>query len=149
MYRVVDQAPAHQAWLADPSFSAYTLAEQSLRLMVTAIMIAALLVLRRSPSRFFMAVGDLHAPMRRIPWLGVRDGTRWSRFGPLAAAGLSAGTLTFVLLAGGPAPHAVARAAPLLPVILLAATLNAFSEEVAWKASLLSVLEGPVGPRQC
>lgn len=39
-------------------------------------------------------------------------------------------------------------AVPLLPAILLAVTLNAFSEEVAWKASLLSVLEGPVGPRQ-
>ncbi|MHA6523471.1 CPBP family intramembrane glutamic endopeptidase [Tessaracoccus sp. G1721] len=148
VYRVIDQAPAYRAWLADPSFPVYMLAEQSLRLMVTALMIAALMVLRRRPSRFFLTVGDLHAPMRRIPWLGVKDGTRWSRFGPLAAAGLSAGTLTFVLLAGAPAPDVLARALPLVPVILLAATLNAFSDEVAWKASLLSVLEGPVGPRQ-
>jgi hypothetical protein len=32
--------------------------------------------------------------------------------------------------------------------VLLAAALNAFNEEVTYKASFLSVLEGPVGPRQ-
>ena len=32
--------------------------------------------------------------------------------------------------------------------ILLAAALNAFNEEVTYKASFLSVLEGPVGPHQ-
>ena len=35
-----------------------------------------------------------------------------------------------------------------LPAVLLAAAANAFTEEVTYKASLLSVLEGPVGPRQ-
>ena len=40
------------------------------------------------------------------------------------------------------------RAAPLLPVVLLAAAINAFNEEVTYKASLVSALEGPVGPGQ-
>lgn len=33
-------------------------------------------------------------------------------------------------------------------MILLAAAMNAFNEEVTYKASLLSVLDGPVGPGQ-
>ncbi len=40
------------------------------------------------------------------------------------------------------------RALPFLPAILLAAALNAFNEEVTYKASILSVLVEPVGSRQ-
>jgi Type II CAAX prenyl endopeptidase Rce1-like len=148
VYRVVDQAPSFRAWLADPAFGTYMLAEQSLRLMVTVALIGALLVLRRRPSRFFLVPGDLQAPMRAIRWLGVKDGARWSRFGPIAAVALSGGTLVFLVAAGRPPLDLVARALPILPVVVLAAALNAFSEEVTYKASLLSVLEGPVGRGQ-
>jgi CAAX amino terminal protease family. len=41
----------------------------------------------------------------------------------------------------------VARALPFLPAVLFAAALNAFNEEVTYKASLLSVLVEPVGSR--
>jgi len=66
VYRVIDQAPVLRAWLADPSFSTFMLAEQSLRLMVTLAVIGALLALRRRPARFFLIMGDLRAPMRRV-----------------------------------------------------------------------------------
>lgn len=75
VYRVIDQAPVFRAWLADPSFSTFMLAEQSLRLMVTLAVIGALLALRRRPARFFLIMGDLRAPMRRVRWLGVREAT--------------------------------------------------------------------------
>jgi hypothetical protein len=145
VYTVVDQHPAYREWLSDPSFAVYMPAEQSLRLMVTFLVVVALMVLRRHPKRFFLTVGTLSAPMRRIRWLGVKEGTRWSRFGPIAALALSAGTLAFLLIAGAPPPDLVAQAAPLLPIVLVAAALNAFNEEVTYKASFLSVLEGPVG----
>ncbi|MBX9471269.1 CPBP family intramembrane glutamic endopeptidase [Microcella sp.] len=144
-FTVVDQMPAYREWLTDPSFAVYMPAEQSLRLMVTAIMIGALLVLRGRPSRFFLVPGELAAPMRRIRWLGVNEGTRWSRFGPLAAVAISGGTLVFLLIAGAPPVDLVVQAAPFLPIVLLCAALNAFNEEVTYKASFLSVLEGPVG----
>lgn len=148
VFRVIDQAPAYRAWLADPSFNTYMLAEQSLRLMVTGLVIAVLLVLRGRPSRFFLAVGDVHAPMRPVVWLGVRTGTTWSRFGPVAAVVLSGGTLVFLLAAGRPTLDLLVRALPFLAAVLVAAALNAFNEEVTYKASLLSVLEDPVGPGQ-
>lgn len=141
VFRVVDRAPVYRAWLADPSFGTYMLAEQSLRLMVTGLVIAALVFLRRRPSRFFLTVGDVHAPMSPVRWLGVRQGTRWSRFAPIAAAALSGGTLVFLLAAGGPTFDLIVRAAPFLPAVLLAAALNAFNEEVTYKGSFLSVLE--------
>ncbi len=148
VFRVVGQAQPFHSWLADPAFTTRTLADQSLRLMVTCLVIVALLVVRGRPSRFFLAAGDVRAPMRQLRWLGVKEGTRWSRFGPIAAAAISGGTLVFLLASGGVRVDLVMRAAPLLPVVLLVAAFNAFSEEVTYKASLLSVLEGPVGPAQ-
>ncbi len=145
VFVVVDQLPAYREWLTDPSFAVYMPAEQSLRLMVTLIVIAALVLLRGRPSRIFLVPGDLAAPMRRIRWLGVPEGTRWSRFGPLATLALSAGTLLFLVIAGAPPLDLVLQALPFLPIVLLCAALNAFNEEVTYKASFLSVLEGPVG----
>ena len=52
------------------------------------------------------------------------------------------------MIAGRPPLDIVVQALPYLPAILLAAALNAFNEEVTYKASFLSVLESPVTPRQ-
>lgn len=145
VFTVVDQHSAYREWLSDPSFAVYMPTEQSLRLMVTFLVVVALMVLRRHPKRFFLTTGNLSAPMRRIRWLGVKEGTPWSRFGPIATVAISGGTLAFLLIAGAPPPDLVAQALPLLPVVFAVAALNAFNEEVIYKASFLSVLEGPVG----
>jgi membrane protease YdiL (CAAX protease family) len=42
----------------------------------------------------------------------------------------------------------VIQALPFLPAVLLAAAMNAFYEEMTFKASFLSVLEGPAGKQQ-
>jgi hypothetical protein len=42
----------------------------------------------------------------------------------------------------------VIKVLPFLPAVLLAAAMNAFNEEMTYKASFLSVLEEPVGKTQ-
>lgn len=61
---------------------------------------------------------------------------------------LRLGTLAFLVLAGRPPVNIVIRALPLLPFVLIAAVLNAFNEEMTYKASFLSVLENVVGKYQ-
>jgi hypothetical protein len=56
--------------------------------------------------------------------------------------------ISFLVVAGRPPLDIVIRAIPFIPAILLAAALNAFSEEMTFKASFLSVLEGPAGRSQ-
>lgn len=148
VFSVIDQLPAYRSWLADPSFNVYMMAEQSLRLVVTLLVVATLFALRGRPSRFFLVSGNLSAPMRQVKWLGVKEGTPWSRFAPVATLFITGGTLVFLVIAGGPPLDLVVKAAPFLPAVLLAAALNAFNEEVTYKASFLSVLEGPVGRGQ-
>ncbi|MGE5376711.1 MAG: CPBP family intramembrane glutamic endopeptidase [Bacteroidota bacterium] len=144
----VDQLPLYQAWLNNPSFNVYMLAEQSLRLMVTLAIIAALFVMKKQAGAFFLAKGNTGAPVEPVGWLGIKEGERWNRLGPLFALIISSGTLAFLVLAGRPPMNLVLRALPFLPAILVAAALNAFNEEMTYKASFLSVLEDVVGKHQ-
>ena len=148
VYTRLDRLGSYPGWLADPSFTVFMLAEQSLNLMVALVMIGTLLVMGRTRREFFLTRGDLAAPVAPIRWLGVGPGLRWNRFGPWLTLCITGGTLAFLVIAGRPDPHDLTRLWPFLPAVLLAAAVNAFAEEVTYKASLLNVLEGPIGPRQ-
>lgn len=144
----IDQLPIYQTWLANPSFNVYMLAEQSLNLMVTLIVIAFLLLLRKKPREFFLARGNPAAPAEAVKWLDIPAGQPWSVLGRNFAFFISLGTLAFLMLAGRPPVDFALRALPFLPAVLLAAALNAFNEEMTYKASFLSVLEQAVGKKQ-
>jgi hypothetical protein len=148
VYNLLDTLPFYRAWLANPSFNVYMLAEQSLNLIVTLVIIAALLLMKKKRPDFYLVRGDIAGATEPIRWLGVKRGDSWRKFGGWLTICISLGTLTFLVIAGHPPLDIVIRALPFLPVVLLAAALNAFNEEVTYKASFLSVLESPVGPRQ-
>ena len=61
---------------------------------------------------------------------------------------ITLGLLVFLVLGGRPSAAMFGKVLPFVPAILLAATLNAFYEEVTFKASFLSVLENVVGRQQ-
>ena len=148
VYARIDELPFYRAWLRNPSFNVSMLAEQSLNLMVALVVIAALLLMRKKFSDFYLAKGDIAAPAGPVRWMGIKQGDRWNKLGLILTICISLGTLAFLVIAGRPPLDIVIRALPFLPAILLAAALNAFYEEVTYKAALLSVLESPVGARQ-
>lgn len=144
----VDRLPFFQSWLHDPSFNRFILSEQALNLMVTFIVIAFLYILKRKRQSFFLARGDIAAEVEPVKWLGVKKGDKWSKFGVYLSVFISLGTLAFLVIAGRPSLGLAAKALPFLPAVLLAAALNAFNEEMTYKASFLSVLEHVVGKHQ-
>ncbi len=148
VFTQIDRLPFYKTWLNDPSFNVSMLAEQSLKFLCTLAIIAFLFILKRRRQAFFLAMGDLAAPAEPIRWLGVKSGERWNTLGRSLAVILSLGTLAFLVIAGRPPLDIVVKALPFLPAVLLAATLNAFYEEISFKASFLSVLEGPAGKQQ-
>ena len=148
VFTQVDQLPFYQAWLNHPSFNVSMLAEQSLRLLVTLVIIATLFILKKYASAFFLVKGDVGAPAEAVKLLGIKEGERWYKLGRNFAVILSLGTLIFLILAGRAPWNIVVRALPFLPAVLLAAALNAFNEEMTYKASFLSVLENVVGKHQ-
>jgi hypothetical protein len=148
VFTKVDQLPIYQSWLHNPSFNIYMLAEQSLRLLVTLTIIAVLFLMKKHAAAFFLTKGDTSAAVEPVSWMGIKEGERWNKLGPLFALIISSGTLAFLILAGRPPLDLVVKALPFLPSILIAAALNAFNEEMTYKASFLSVLEDVVGKYQ-
>jgi CAAX protease family protein len=147
VFGVLARADQIRALTGDPAFAVYMPTEVMLNLLVTAAMVAVLTVLKRDRHAFFLARGDLAALAGPIPWLAVRPGDRWSALGRNLTLALSLGTLAFLVLAGTPTSGLIGTALPVLPAILFAAALNAFNEEVTYKASILSALEEPLGRR--
>lgn len=148
VYTRLDRLPIYQRWLHSPSFGASLLSEQSLNLIVALIIIAYLFIVKKKRQAFFLAVGDIAAPAEPVRWLGVPGGTSWKRFGSILAVCLSLGTLAFLVIAAPPSLDSALRLLPFLPAVLLAAAVNAFYEEMTYKASFLSVLVDPAGKRQ-
>lgn len=147
VFTQVDSLPIFRTWLSDPSFGVYMPAELSLNLIVTLAVITVLVAVKGDRRASYLAKGDTSTPAEPIRWLGVRPGERWSKLGRDLTFFISLGTLAFLVIAGRPSIDIVVQALPLLPVVVLSAALNAFNEEVTYKASFLSVLLEPVGPR--
>jgi hypothetical protein len=146
------------AWLNSPDFYQSLMSTQVLRMGVTLVMIAALLLLRKKRSAFFLVKGQLNAPVEPVRWLGVTPGTGWKQFGLILSLCISLGTLAFLIIAAFPSLASQAKNGALggiltgflaiLPFVLLFAAMNAFSEEITYKASFISVLKDVVGDRQ-
>lgn len=121
------------------------LADQTVKLGVAIAMILVLLLLRYRPRDFFLRVGDRGARIRPVPLLGFPRDDPWRRFGLIWGFGvaIALGAIQFAILR--PSPSDLAALWPALPWVLVLAALNAFSEEMTYRAPLLASLEPAVG----
>ncbi len=147
VYTRIAPSPFFRGWVDEASIGGRLMGEQALRLMVTVVIVAVLWAVKRRPSAFFLARGDTSAAVAPVRLLRTKPTLRWNVFGRNLALFISLGTLTFMLVAARPPVDVLPGLPPLVPVILLVAALNAFNEEVTFKASFLSVLEDAVGAR--
>lgn len=150
MPSLVGRIPQWQNWFGGPapSFVTLMLETQILRLGIALIMLAGLLMMYHDRSDFFLVKGRLDAPVKPVRWLGVSGSERWSRFGRILTFCISGGTLAFLLIAAQPSTTALTRVFPLVPALLVLAAMNAFSEELNYRAALLAPLHRVVGARQ-
>ncbi|MCO6451105.1 MAG: CPBP family intramembrane metalloprotease [Caldilineales bacterium] len=129
-------------------FGAMMLGEQLQRLAVSLAVIAAFLLMRYRRRDFFLVKGQLDAVGAPIRWLGITRPYSYRRFGPLAALCIALGLGVFLVIDNG----WPALSLPALPVILFAAlplaALNAFSENMTYRAAPLATLEPALGPAQ-
>lgn len=142
--------PLWQSWFGGVgvSFTTEMLGVQLRRLAVAAIMIITLLLTYRRRRDFFLVKGQLDAPVRPVRWLGMDRAASWSRFGWILTLCISLGLLAFLAFAGRPPLSTLAQALPFLPAVLILAAMNAFSEEMNYRAALLAPLHGVVGSQQ-
>ena len=143
----------NQAWwqglVSDtPSFFLGYLRPYLRKAGVALVVIAALWMVKRRRSGFFLVRGQLDAPIEPVRWLAIRQGESWRTFGWIfafcAAAAVAVPTLMNLHLSA----DLLARVVPALPAVLLFAAINAFSEEICFRAVLLATLPHVIGRRQ-
>ena len=119
-------------------------AEQTGKLAVSLVMILILLVLGYKRQEFFLSRGDLRAPIVPVRLLGFPKREPWTSFGLLWGFAIAA-TLAIVMYLGArPGSSVLLKIVPILPSILFYAALNAFNEEMTYRAPMIATLE-PVG----
>lgn len=116
-----------------------------LDIIVALLVLAALWLMKRDRRAFFFVKGQVDAPIEPIRWLGIKAGESWKAFGWIFAmvAALAVAIPTIIGIA--PSSDTFIRALPLLPVALLLAAVNAFTEEAYYRCSLLSTLHETIG----
>jgi membrane protease YdiL (CAAX protease family) len=120
---------------------------QGPRFSLALVMTGLLWLLHGDRRRFYLQRGDLGARAEPIPLIMTRPSS-WRVLGPFLSVALPGG-LTVFMLAFGQMPSAErwAAALPLAPWVLLFAAMNAYGEELSYRAALLSGLEPALGSR--
>jgi len=116
-----------------------------LDIIVALLVLAALWLMKRDRKAFFFVKGQMDAPIEPIRWLGVKAGESWKAFGWIFAAVAALAVAIPTILGIAPSGETFLRALPLLPVVLLLAAVNAFTEEAYYRCSLLSTLHETIG----
>ncbi len=144
----LEESTAWQARFANTApFVVSMLGVQLLRILVAVFMVLVMLALKRNFAAFYLVKGDLNATAAPIPLVMTQPST-WKKLGVILAVCITGGTLFFLVMAGRPSLAALGLALPMLPMILLLAAMNAFSEEMSYRASILGVLNGVLSAPQ-
>jgi membrane protease YdiL (CAAX protease family) len=130
------------------SWSAGHLGLQLLGWLELVMVLGVLWLILRQRQAFFLAKGQLDAPIEPVRWLGIRAGESWKAFGWIFAACFFGGGALFVGLAYGPLLSKFGQIIPLLPVTVLLAASNAVAEELTFRAPLLATTHPVIGKGQ-
>ncbi|MDO9086473.1 MAG: CPBP family intramembrane metalloprotease [Anaerolineaceae bacterium] len=138
-----------QNWFgaADAAFTTSMFGTQFKRFIIALLIILVLFLLQYKRKDFFLVRGQVDAPVKPVKLPGFPNKDTWTSFGGQFAIYISLGTLVFLILGGRPTPTAMIQALPMLPAILLFASINAFYEGITYRSALLAPLEPALGYR--
>ena len=141
------QILACETWFAGLSpFLQEMFSVQVPRATTAILLVLIMLALVRRFDRFFLVKGKLDAQAAPLPWIMTKP-TSWRILGPAISGAMCLGLLVFIFAFGSlPSLQSLKGVLPLLPFVLLFAAVNAFGEEMIYRAPWLGTLEGPVGP---
>jgi hypothetical protein len=136
--------PALQNLFGGNVFDTRMQAEQIGKLAVSLAMIGLLFLLGYRRREFFLAAGDLRAPIDPVPLLGFPKPVPWPVFGLQWSIYIALGLGVVMYFGMRPGSDTLLLVLPILPSILFYSALNAFNEEATYRSPMLATLE-PVG----
>lgn len=142
--RLTEASTWWQSLFSPLSFSGQFGGAILLKLLGIIPVIGILLLLYRNPREVYLVKGDLSVKASRIAWLGLEEGKiSWGKLSIISALLIAAGTflLTLLTVTGFSLPSTFGRLPSLLPLIVLLAFVNSFSEGVVYRNSVLGPLK--------
>ncbi len=130
------------------SWAVNAVATHMLRLIIPFTIMAFLLLRGKNRKDMFLTRGEVDAPAEPSRLIGMKRREPWTRIGATFAVIFTSGSAIFVGLTARPTLDAIIGVIPLLPIILLLATMNGFNEEFTLRAAPLSELVSAVGKEQ-
>jgi hypothetical protein len=115
---------------------------------VTIIVILALWIVKKKRSEFFLVKGQLDAPIKPVIWMGIKKPEPWRKFAWIFAIIAALAVAVPTILSLKPSADVLKKCIPLIPAAILFAGINAFNEELYFRASLLSTLTRVIGRTQ-
>lgn len=151
-WQLVADSSQWRIWfpIIDAGFLFHMFGIQLGRLAIALAMIAALYIIGLRRKEFFLDLGDLYAPASPMPAVGVDKPTNWRSLGlRLSLFAFLAMLIILALFSGAALNLSVLGAVlPALPMILLLAAMNSFSEELTYRAALLAPVYRILGAGQ-
>jgi membrane protease YdiL (CAAX protease family) len=136
---------AWMAWQNHQSFSVVTLTAQLVEIGVALLLIGMLFLLRKHRQRFFLVKGDMNAKVEPVKWLGqILRGPLW-RFGLVFTLVVIVAQYFMFILPLSRTSDTLRHLMPLIPMILLLAAANGFTEEIIFRAAPISTVYEVVG----
>jgi len=133
-----------QALFGHSVFDERMQAEQTGKLAVALVMISVLLVLGYKRRDFFLTRGNLRAPIEPVRLLGFPKPAPWPIFGLQWGFYIAIALAVVQYIVLRPSGDLMLKVVSILPSILFYAALNAFNEEIIYRAPMLATVE-PVG----
>jgi membrane protease YdiL (CAAX protease family) len=118
---------------------------QSIEIGVALLLISMLFLLRKHRQRFFLVKGDTNAKIEPVKWLGQKSPNPLWRFGLVFTLVVIVAQFFMFILPLSTTSDTLRHLMPLIPLILLLAAVNGFTEEISFRAAPISTVYEVVG----
>ena len=135
-------------WFGQAEWIGGTAVIQLIKIGVAFLMMGILFLTGRQRRDYFLTRGELDAPAESIRWLGIKVSTPWSHVAPIIAVCAFVPVLAVLWLSNSHSSALLIKALPYLPAAIIFAAMNGFSEEMSFRAPVLTTLQAQVGRQQ-
>jgi uncharacterized protein len=138
-------SPTWIAWQNQQPFKVVAMTAQSVEIGIALFLIGMLFLLRKHRQRFFLVKGDMNAKIEPIKWLGQKSPRPLWRFGLVFTLIVIVAQFFMFILPLSTTSDTLRHLMPLIPMILLLAVANGFTEEITLRAAPISTVYEVVG----
>jgi membrane protease YdiL (CAAX protease family) len=139
------EMPDWNTWQTRQPFQVVAMAAQLFEVGMAVLLIAFLFMLRKRSRNFFLVRGDVHAMAEPVRWLGKGSPGKLLKFGSIFTGFVIVSQFFIFILPYAPTAETLRSLVPLLPVILLLAAANGFTEEIILRAAPIATVYEVVG----